>query len=67
MTKDHKQGKSEKSFKRPEKHQDEKEKKNKDNLDILKEEIFELFTGQVTRIHNKSVSLKWAGHVSQTN
>lgn len=40
---------------------------NKDNLDILKEENFELSTVQVTGIHNKSVSLKWAGHVSQTN
>jgi hypothetical protein len=39
MVKDHKEKKSEKSFKWPENHPDEKETENNGNLDILKEEI----------------------------
>jgi hypothetical protein len=49
MVEDHRGGKSEKRFKWPENHPNEKETKNEGNLDILKEDIFELSTGQVAR------------------
>jgi hypothetical protein len=49
MVEGHRGEKSEKRFKWPGYHPNKKETKNDGNLVILKEDIFELSTGQVAR------------------